>query len=359
MERLPYDPYQAQQNAKGPRAFPLVMMSLIAAAGLLAGVLFLYRERRVLLEVSRGGEEVQALPTSGDYPSSVLREIPQPAGGQWLLPVDTVSLGGAYFVLDTGNNRVLKLDQDGTLLDVFDKASDERLDLQQPMALTSDGSRLFIANSLAASVIVLDPSGPVEQVLPLRPSLPGEKTPRPIGIAVTLDGRILVSDADNHRVLFLDGEGRVIQAVGTGTRTGGVNGFNVPGSLALDSAGNIYVVDTLNARVVELSPKGAFIRQFGQRGDTAGTLSRPKGVAVDAAGRVFVSDGLLAAVQVFAPDGTFLGMIGRRAPGNADSGSLFQAPAGLSIAGDWLYVTDRFAGLFTLQLSGAATDASK
>jgi anti-sigma factor RsiW len=71
---------------------------------------------------------------------------------------------------------------------------------------------------------------------------------------------------------------------------------------------------------------------------------------VDASGRVFVSDGLLAAVEVFAPDGTYLGLIGRRDPDDLSSESLFVAPAGLSLTGDRLLVTDRFAGLLAFDL---------
>ena len=139
-------------------------------------------------------------------------------------------------------------------------------------------------------------------------------------------------------------------SAGTGTRAGGADGFNVPAGLAVDASGNIYVVDVLNGRVVMLSPDGAFLRQFAEFGDSAGKLARPKGVAVDRAGRVFVSDGLQVAVQVFAPDGSYLGYIARRDPADPGSGSLFQAPAGLSLAGNQLLVTDRLGGLVTLRL---------
>jgi DNA-binding beta-propeller fold protein YncE len=116
----------------------------------------------------------------------------------------------------------------------------------------------------------------------------------------------------------------------------------------------VYVVDTLNGRVVKLSPEGDFLAQFGELGDTAGALARPKGVAVDDAGRVFVSDGLRAALEVFGADGEYLGMIGRRTPEDASSGSIFQAPAGLRIAEDTLYVTDRMSGLVILALAEPA-----
>ena len=344
-------------------------LAILIAGGILVGVFFAFRVDRILFELYTAEIEEAAAPGEGIsqlvFPASLSLEISQPVGEGWLLPVDAVPADGAIFILDAGNERVLKLDQDGAVLGVFDKSSDERLDLRQPMAMTTDGEHLYIANSLAASVVVLDLTGRVEAVLPLEVALPGEAAPRPIGIAVTSDGGIVVSDADNHRVLFLDAGGQVVRTVGTGTRAAaGIEGFNVPGSLAVDSAGNVYVVDTLNGRVVELSPDGAFVRQFGQLGSTAGTLSRPKGVAVDAAGRVFVSDGLLAAVQVFGPDGAFLGIIGRRDPADPAGGSLFQAPAGLWLDGERLYVTDRFAGLMALRLSvappgGAGTGASR
>jgi DNA-binding beta-propeller fold protein YncE len=214
-----------------------------------------------------------------------------------------------------------------------------------------------VANSLAAEVLVLDLSGHVQAALPLRPG-DGGRAPRPIGVAVASNGDIVVSDADNHRVTRLDSNGEVLWTAGTGARAGGSDGFNVPGALALDGAGNIYVADTLNGRVVELTADGAFVRQFGRLGDAAGTLSRPKGVAVDRDGRVFVSDGLLAAVEVFGPDGTYLGLIGRSDPNDPASGSVFVAPAGLSLKDGWLLVTDRFAGVIAFDLRGSGPPAA-
>ena len=357
MERFQPDFPNRPPSAEGPSAIRLALGVLIAGA-LVVGVLFVLRADRVLLQLNSVEIEEETVPPEGIsqqvFPASLSLEISRPVAGGWLLPVAALPADEAIFVLDTGNDRVLKLDQDGAILGVFDKSSDERLDLLQAMAMATDGERLYIANSLAPSIVVVNFSGRVEAVLPLQAALPGETTPRPIGIAVTPGGEIVVSDANNHRVLFLDAGGRVVRAAGTGTRSAGEQGFNVPGGLAVDSASNVYVVDTLNGRVVELSPDGAFVRQFGELGSTTGTLSRPKGVAVDGEGRVFVSDGLLAAVQVFGPDGTFLGIIGRRDPADAAGGSLFQAPAGLWLDGGRLYVTDRFAGVMALRLSSAA-----
>jgi DNA-binding beta-propeller fold protein YncE len=291
------------------------------------------------------------------YPNSLAWRLSAPVDGAWLMPAASVTVGDDIFVVDAGNNRILKMDKGGHVATQLDGTSSPPLSLHMPIAIASDGSRLVVANSLAAEVLVLDLSGRVQATLALRPG-DGGRAARPIGVALASNGDIVVSDADNHRVTRLDSSGAIRWTAGTGARAGGADGFNVPGALALDGAGNIYVADTLNGRVVELTSDGVFVRQFGRLGDAAGTLSRPKGVAVDRDGRVFVSDGLLAAVEVFAPDGAYLGLIGRSDPDDPASGSVFVAPAGLSLQDGWLLVTDRFAGVIAFDLRGSGPTAA-
>jgi len=290
------------------------------------------------------------------YPAHLARHLEspsahvQPSGGAWNQPSDIVALGGRWFVLDTGNNRILELDGEGAVLQVLDHRRDGRLTLRGAMAIASDGRYLYVANSGAAQVLVLTPEGGVVGTFPVG-GVEGDALPaRPIGLAVGGNGDFLVSDAANQRVLRYDSEGRLLWAAGSGRRAGGEEGFNTPGGLALDQAGNVYVADILNGRVVKLAPDGTFLGQYGRLGDTAGTLARPKDVAIDAAGNVYVSDGLLAAVQVFGPGGEYRGFIGLKDPADRGSGALFRAPAGLAIAGRNLYVVDRFASVFVMEL---------
>ncbi len=322
----------------------LLVASLLATAAAVAGILML----------PDGIHHQETLPTvrgvsSLVYPTAQTELLEQPVGGDWLLPADAVVSAGHTFVLDTANSRILKLDAAGGVVATFDGTSDERLALDQPMDIATDGKRLFVANSLAGEVVILDLMGRVETTLPVPAGL-GAAAPRPIGIALTDDGGIVLADADNHRIVALGESGGVLWELGNGARASGLDGFNVPGALATDSAGNIYVADVLNGRVVKLSPEGAFLGQFGELGETAGALARPKGVAVDAQGRVFVSDGLQAAVQVYSADGSYIGVIGRSDSPEPASDSIFKAPAGLFLDGDRLFVTDRRVGLVTMQL---------
>jgi DNA-binding beta-propeller fold protein YncE len=289
------------------------------------------------------------------FPTALTQHVAAPifsdasAPNGYAQPADAAELEGLIFVLDTGNNRILEQDQSGAVSRMIDGSVDGQPSLQRPMALATDGRYLYVANTGASQVLILEPDGSTLKTLDLPSAAPGGRAARPVGLAVRPGGGLVVTDPDNNRVLFFGNEFE-LQATLGGSRAAGSAGFSAPAGVVVDSAGFVYVVDILNNRVVKLSPDGTFLRQFGRPGDTAGTFSRPKDVAVDAAGNVYVSDGILAVIQVFSAAGDYLGFIGRTDPGDASSRSLFMAPAGLTVDGDTLYVVDRFAGLFAFQI---------
>ena len=290
-------------------------------------------------------------PATKDYQAKLLQHLQSPREDAWSQPAAVAAINGDVFLLDTGNDRILVLDGDGGTKRVLDTRLHGGPALQGAMAMASDGEYLYVANSGARQILVLTPAGEVIKTTELEKVAEGDADrPRPIGIAVNPQGELLVTDADNNRLLRYDADGRLMQAIGEGGRGAGTEGFNIPAGVALDSVGNAYVVDMLSGRIVQLSPDGTFLRELGELGDSGGTFSRPKDVALDSDGNIFVSDGLLAAVEVFSPDGRYLGFIGRDKPSDPNSGSLFQAPAGLEIIGDTLYVVDRFAGMFVFRI---------
>jgi DNA-binding beta-propeller fold protein YncE len=331
---------------------PQPRLDLLAAVALAVAVV-LAGLAAVLLSQDVPGRTVAAQA----YPSRLIRQMSPPSDVQsspagWNQPSDVVMAGGRWFVLDTGNNRILEVDEEGATLRVLDKQRDARLALRGPMAIESDGQFLYVANSGAGEVLVLTPDGELVRTVAIQNAAGGALPPRPIGLAVASDGGLVVSDAANHRVMRYDREGLLVWTAGDGGRASGKDGFNTPAGVALDSAGHVYVVDILNGRVVKLAPDGTFLTQYGRLGDAGGMLARPKDVATDAAGNVYVSDGLLASVHVFGSAGEYRGFIGLKDPGDRDSGALFRAPAGLTIDGSSLYVVDRFGGVSVLELPG-------
>ncbi|MHB0975630.1 MAG: NHL repeat-containing protein [Candidatus Aquicultorales bacterium] len=258
---------------------------------------------------------------------------------EWKEPSAMAIAGETGYAVDPITDALYKVD--------LNKGSVVKLALNglaDPMAVEAANGRLYIADSGNARVLVVD--GDSAKSLPIPPA---REKARPIGLYLAGD-TIAVADAANHRLLLMTLDGKVLKSIGTGVRDGSKNGFNVPGGIDGDKDGNIYAVDILNGRVQEFTAAGGYLKTFGASGDEAGLLARPKDVAVDDTGNVYVSDGLQSAVSVFSPAGRFIGFIGRENPDDEESGSLFKAVSGLTIAGDRLYAVDRFNGILTFRL---------
>lgn len=160
------------------------------------------------------------------------------------------------------------------------------------------------------------------------------------GVAVDGAGNIYVTDSGNNRVLELP-KGATSQIVLPFT------GLNKPFGVAVDGAGNVYVADSYNGRVLELR-KGA----TSQAVLPFTGLSNPIGVAVDRAGNLYVTD--FSAKQVLklpaggakqvvlpftglhSPGGVAVDAAGniyvvdRVDPASATNGRLLKLPAGSS-----------------------------
>ncbi len=123
---------------------------------------------------------------------------------------------------------------------------------------------------------------------------------------VTLDGagNLYIADSGNQRVRKVS-NGIITTVAGNGNPGFGGDGgpatsayFNYPSGLTFDAAGNLYIADTLNYRIREVSngiiTTVAGTGTLGFSGDggpaTAAELYAPYGVAVDAAGNLYIAD---------------------------------------------------------------------
>jgi DNA-binding beta-propeller fold protein YncE len=126
----------------------------------------------------------------------------------------------------------------------------------------------------------------------------------------------------------------LLSASGSFGSPGSGNGqFQSPQGVAIQQAsGNVYVIDSGNARVEKFSAGGSFIAAFGQ-----GRLSFPRGIATDNSGKVYVGDAGTNTVLKFDSDGNFVATI----DGTAAPQGHFQSIAGIAVdqAGN-LWVAD-------------------
>jgi trimeric autotransporter adhesin len=126
----------------------------------------------------------------------------------------------------------------------------------------------------------------------------------PGGVAVDSANNLYIADTDNARVRKVS-NGIITTVAGTGV--GGYNGDNIPATsallagpwgVALDSAGNLYIADPGNSRIRKVSNR--FITTVAGNGmayysgddiaATSAALGEPNGVAVDSTGNVYIAD---------------------------------------------------------------------
>jgi len=91
-----------------------------------------------------------------------------------------------------------------------------------------------------------------------------------------------------------------------GSQLSGNGQFNEPCGVAVDSGGNVYVVDYGNSRIQKFSSSGAYLTQWGSPGSGDGQFSNPVGVAVDSGGNVYVVDAGNNRIQKFSSSGAYL-----------------------------------------------------
>src|SRR3972149_1227097 len=75
-----------------------------------------------------------------------------------------------------------------------------------------------------------------------------------------------------------------------GSAGSGDGQFNTPRAIAVDSSGNVYVVDSGNHRIQKFTSEGVFLTKWGSAGSGDGQFNYAFGVAVDSSGKVYVAD---------------------------------------------------------------------
>ncbi len=132
--------------------------------------------------------------------------------------------------------------------------------------------------------------------------------------------------------------------------------FRYPAAMAMDSAGNLFIVDQANNRIRKVAPNGSIttVAGNGTRGfsadggpATAASLGSPSGIAVDAAGNLYIADTESYRIRKVGADGIIRTAAGTGSIGfSGDSGPATDATlstcSGLAVdAAGNLYIADQ------------------
>lgn len=259
----------------------------------------------------------------------------------------TVDNNGRIYVTDTSRQAVFVFEQTAGDLLVWDKA-DGLTGFVSPVAVAlGPAGHLLVSDAELGLIARLDQKGNPQR------SFGKGVLKRPTGLAYDAKrGLIYVADTRAHDLKVFDHDGRLVKTLG---RHGEGDGeFNMPTFLAF-AHDELYVIDAMNNRVQVFNGDNGQLRlKFGARGLYVGNLVRPKGVAVDSEGNIYVVESYYDRLLVFDKHGNFLMPIG----GTGQETGRFYLPAGVWVdSRNRVFVADMFNGRVVLfQFLGGGAD---
>jgi class 3 adenylate cyclase/sugar lactone lactonase YvrE len=108
------------------------------------------------------------------------------------------------------------------------------------------------------------------------------------GVAVDAAGNLYLTDQLDNRVIEMSPQGQPLLT--WGSSGSGMGQFSQAGSIAVDPSGNTYVIDNQGNRVEEFGQGGTPLASFGGTGSGPGELNVPQAIAVDGKGHIYVAD---------------------------------------------------------------------
>ena len=222
--------------------------------------------------------------------------------------------GGAVYMVDTANHRVVKYDSEGRYqgqLGTPGQAGNAPGQFASPQGVDVDGSgNVYVADNRNDRIQQFDPGGNFVRQVGSSGRNPGELN-HPYDVDVDPTGDIYVADNQNNRVQKFDG------ASGSYERSYGEQGEG-PGQLqhprgvvvTPNPPHDVVVTDTVNDRVQIFNQGGTVRAVWGESGRENGNLVGPHGMDVDRQGNLVVADTFEEWVQVLSPSGSVVRQFG-------------------------------------------------
>ncbi|MBL8516623.1 MAG: hypothetical protein JNM76_06610 [Betaproteobacteria bacterium] len=235
----------------------------------------------------------------------------------------TLDTAGNLYIADAGNRRIRKVNSSGVISTVAgnglggefggDGGDATSASLRFPVSVAADGvGNLYIADEYNHSIRKVDASGVISTVAGNGligfsgdgGAATSARLESPRGVAVDSAGNFYIADSGNGCIRKVSTGGLIstVAGSGLGAAVSGDGGAATsarlirPSSVAVDSAGNLYIADPEGRSIRKVNTSGVISTVAGGSNDTdgrAGTetfLLNPFGITVDGVGNLFIAD---------------------------------------------------------------------
>lgn len=220
----------------------------------------------------------------------------------------------------------------GALSSLFELVTGERphsVGLMAPAGIVSDGERfIYIADPSARLVHKIDF---VDNEVAYISHSGSEPLASPVGVALDSNGNLYVTDSVKAKIYKFSKDSEYLGALGDG-----VVEFQRPAGIAIGRNDYKYVADVLANKINVFDNKDRFLREF-PNSPEINDLNKPVNISLDPKGNVYVTDAFNFSIKMFDTSGNLVRTIGTV----GDGPGTFARPKGVAIDSEsHIYVVD-------------------
>jgi DNA-binding beta-propeller fold protein YncE len=222
------------------------------------------------------------------------QEFEQPHGNPGFFPTDITLYGFFTYAVDERQRTLVRFDRDGAYRDVllnFNQLTGTRR--VSPYGIGADAQgRIAITDIENHQVLLLDSFLKIDILFGNYGSWPGQLD-TPLGVSFTAIGEIVVSDSGNRRIQFFTDAGEPRRVVPDGD---GPNPLLLPRRAVVAEDGTLYVADPEAGGIFLFDVGGRLLRRIVPSG---ADRFQPTDLEIHRDGKLYVTDAMSRVLYVF------------------------------------------------------------